>query len=135
MMNQRDRSASSTHAGIGVLLLSQRATVAREIPKAEARPVCVRPASVRSETRVEGSTLCHLHCMFDDFNLPACDFPHLPSHDLGCCQVGIGRCAPGFPSEAVTLFKFHFCSPCLGEPSVARCYNSVNNLYRPEVSE
>lgn len=56
-MTQSERIASSTHRGMGLRPVSQRATVVRWTPRDAARPDCVSPAKIRSCRSVSGGSL------------------------------------------------------------------------------
>lgn len=171
----KERIASSTHFGIGTLPVSQRATVVRWTPREAARPVCVRPASVRSAMRVSGDTestpsviLAAAGAIADIPHGPgalsvANDFRNEPAPD----RIGGNGCVAGEAADAevriavperlcvglrkssdylmaglalasnddslsvaASFVSGHFCSPCLGKPSVAWSYRERNNLYQ-----
>ena len=137
----KERIASSTHFGIGTLPVSQRATVVRWTPRAEARPDCVSPASLRSAMRVSGriATVVPAPARADAFGaasvharrgaaLLVADLA-MNDGEAGGMAAGAGFDSMGGVSRPSAADASEEVVSCFHAYNVATRYTVVNNLY------
>ena len=144
---QSERIASSTHRGIGIRPVSQRATVTRWTPRDAARPDCVSPASVRRVRRVSGRIATMVLAPARAFTFTARRI-----HATGCASFFVAGGASDFHADGdmgpfvakgrvvglsgVVGVERNFAASALKEgvcvhaPNVARRYTGRNNLYQ-----